>query len=148
MDKLVPDNILPKMWIIFARPPESKEEEDSDEGPFIMTMTLRMPGSSSTLVPNIFLNAPFYVQSVSLPFITGYFPHVGISPVTYDVYKYQVYRASSQVVSLYKEDYARSFVASQSHSLCTLRNTTVFQPAWLMKTRTYKTFERILYENP
>ena len=147
MDKLVPDNILPRMWIMFAMPPEPKEQEDPPA--FIVTMMVRMPEQQpSTLVPNIYLHTPFYVQSVSLPFVTGYFIHYCLTPITYDVYKYRVYKASTQVVSLYKEDYARNFVASQNHSLRTLPRSVAFQPSWLTKTRTYKILEGILHESP
>lgn len=149
MEHIVPDNILPKMWIIFSLLPEpiaSKEEDP--EGPFIMTMMVRMNEPQSVLTPNIYLNTPFYVQSVSLPFVTGYFVHYGTSPVMYNVYKYRIYKAPTQVVSLYKEEYARNFVASQNHSLRTIHRSTAFQPSWLIKTRTYKILKGILHESP
>lgn len=144
---IVPDNILPKTWIIFSLPPEPKEEAPG--GPFIMTMMVRVPETpQAVLMPNIYLNTPFYVQSVSLPFVTGYFIHCGTTPTMYNVYKYRVYKAPTQVVSLYKEEYARIFVASHNHSLRTIHRATAFQPSWLMKTRTYKLLEGILHESP
>ena len=148
MDKLVPDNILPKMWIIFTITPSPEPDED-DHHQFIITM-VRMPDPNPThvLVPNIFLNTPFYVQHVSLPLITGYFVHSGTTPITYDVYKYRIYKCTTQVVSLYKEEYARNFIASTNHSIRTLQQSLPFQPSWLIKTRNYKILERILYEKP
>lgn len=145
MDRLVPDNILPRTWIMFAMPPEPKEQEDPTE--FVVTMMVRMPEPSGALIPNIHIHTPFYVQSVSLPFITGYFVHIPTTTITYNVYKYQVHKAPIQIVSLYKEDYARNFVASQNHSLRTLARSVAFQPSWLIKTRTYKILEGILHES-
>ena len=133
---------------MFSMHPEPKEETPLEPEQFIMTMTVRMPEQShSILTPNIFLHTPFYVQSVSLPFVIGYFIHHCQTTITYDVYKYQVYKPTTQVDSLYKEDYARNFVASQNHSLRTLTRSIAFQPSWLTKTRTYKILEGILHEN-
>ena len=148
MDKLVPDNILPRTWVMFSLPNDPPATSEPPEGAFIMTMMVKVPEPNpSTLVPNIYLHTPFYIQSISLPFVTGYFIHLGATPVTYNAYKYPVYKLSTQVVSLYKEDYARNFISGQKHNLRTLPQAVMFQPSWLTKTRTYKLLEGMLREN-
>ena len=138
MHILVPDNISPRTWIMFTLKETLKEYmEDFTEG-FIGTMLVRPDAPLPVSRHQMYLETPFYVQSVSLPFVAGHFLHNLLSPQIYSVYDYKVYRVDTSVVSLFKEDYAKQFIAQLMGDYKMVQRSLPFQPVWLKQTRNYK----------
>jgi hypothetical protein len=141
MDRAVIDDLKVNQWIMFANKPKDSHTESTD---YPTMMMMAMPNQSGDSTPQMFLLTPFYLTNVSIPFVTGYYLHTNRTPMTFPVYKYDIFKVPPQVSSLYKEHWVSSICNNVPPS--ELTKMLPFLPEWFTKTKIYKKVKELYYE--